>query len=336
MNNEDKSQNLRSLKAEYREQGKAQRGYRTLKALINKKDDEGIAWLLRNHTEEAVYEKELIQRFEIDSLIEFYNLAFIGIQAGYIPENFNKELHDEIIEILGQIYVKPYYKDYYPYFLSRVVLRYTEKGRYNQIAESDLAKNIYFSFLSQVKIIRNDKDIERFMGVLDHVTYEGEYDLQDLLDSLKEPKTLASVLRRKQRKDELDRAIWGFIKYTGLLGEFSFLLDQSEPFPLFQSAMWHYHGYYFDRLNKTMNKFFTKAFASLGVAIVSNIEVNYEFKELDEEERVFFSAENQRKKAIETLNKTQSNVLKVLNPKYKISIVDYYNNLGPLIKQPQF
>ncbi|MGO8056224.1 hypothetical protein, partial [Rhizobium leguminosarum] len=74
----------------------AAKGYKKLSKLIKNKEFEEIAELLRDHKEGAVYEKELKQRFEIDTLIEFYNLLLIAALAGYIPAEFEDALIDEI------------------------------------------------------------------------------------------------------------------------------------------------------------------------------------------------------------------------------------------------
>src|SRR5688572_14842671 len=121
---EDLTRNLFSLKAEYRDKGKALRGYDNIMSFIRDNKQEELAWLLRDHSTVGVYGKELVERFEIDSLIEFYNILLIAVLAGYIPPRLNEELNKEITTILSHPSVKPYYQEFYPYKLTDYTLQY--------------------------------------------------------------------------------------------------------------------------------------------------------------------------------------------------------------------
>jgi hypothetical protein len=255
------NRNLESLIAEFRDKGKAVRGLKNIKNFINTNRNKALANLLRFHSPNGVYGAELVQRFEIDALIEFYNLLMIAAFAGYIPGKLNEALKKEIIETLGHDSVRPYYEKYYEYKMTEFTLEYVKKNKPCIQEANVLTLRIFNEFVSLNRMLKKDRDLERFLGMLDYVSY-GDDSIEEVIEILSSYKKLNKTFTTKN-KSEAQSAVWGFVKYTAFLSQLRDLLQVSEKYPLLQSSLWMFHGYYFDRMNTEMKDFFEKAFHNL-------------------------------------------------------------------------
>ena len=94
---ENKNRNFLSLKAEFRDKGKAVRGYNNIRGFIQKDQKAELSHLLRFHYPLGVYGPELVERFEIDTLFQYYCLLLPAIFSGYIPGTLDKDTIEEII-----------------------------------------------------------------------------------------------------------------------------------------------------------------------------------------------------------------------------------------------
>jgi hypothetical protein len=259
--------NLHSLKAEFRYKGKADRGFNTVSELINAKEDEKLARLLRYHGGEGVYGEELKKRFEFDMLLEFYNLLLIGALAGYIPPEFDEEMREEMKLILSHRAVSNYYTHYYPYKLTEYSLAYVRSGKWVEATPSNISLNAFNNFISLNRMLKRDKELERFTNMLDHVSY-GDDNIDEVNAILSSYSRLNAAITSKQKSAD-EQAVWGFFKYSAFLSQLKEVLQSVEEYPLLQSGMWLYHGYFFDRMNAKMKSFFNLAFENIREAISS-------------------------------------------------------------------
>jgi hypothetical protein len=319
---ENLERNLRSLKSEYHDKGKAFRGYNNIFSYIDNKKNKELDWLLRNHVGQPVYGQELIERFEIDALIEFYNLLLIGAVAGYIPSNFGDELNTEIVTVLSHPSVQPYYQTYYPYKITEYTLQYASSGRFFEQQPTITSISSFHDFLSQNRTLKTDKDLERFIGMLDHVWYNDET-IDDIIKVLSSYPELNKAITAKE-KHEKEKGVWGFFKYTVFLSQFKELLMETDS-PLMQSAMWLFHGYYFDRMNIKMKSFFNQAFDNIETALTNpklftniaselygeNVPEGFDEKELEE----YASA---------AVEQSRQDVLFVLNEEWKVPLKNFF------------
>jgi hypothetical protein len=258
--------NLLSLTAELFDKGKAKRGYDIINLYIETGKDKELAYLLRDHNVESVYGEELIKRFEIDTLLEFYNLLFIAAVTGYVPYNLNKDLNDQVIKVLSHPSVKPYYETYYPYRLVEYTLKYVTTPKPIPQASSSLFLAAFSDFLSINRMLRRDKDIEVFRNLLDFVWYDDDVNLNSVIKILSSAEAINKAITAKEKNAE-SKAIWGFFKYTAFISQFRELLQSIEENKLLQSVMWMFHGYYLERMNKQMKDFFTLAFKNMEDAL---------------------------------------------------------------------
>jgi hypothetical protein len=320
----DLERNLSSLSAEFYSKGKPARGRKVVWDLIHRKKDKALAHLLRDHTEESVYGDELIKRFEFDALIEFYNLLLVGVFSGYIPPQLNEELLNEIDTMLRHRSVRPYYNAYYKYKLTDYTLRYFTKHAKGREMKFESHLNTFNVFITLNRMLKNDKDIERFLGMLDHVSY-GDHALDDVIDTLSNSLKLSKIISGKKTSNEA-KAVWGFFKYTSFLSQFRELLESRDDSPLLQSAMWYYHGYYFDRMNTTMRSMFKKAFKNIAAAVSDPVTFRNMAEELYGQKTDFddIKIDDIRRIAEAIVEKSQGDVAFILDKKWKSPMTDFF------------
>jgi len=281
--------------------------------------------LLRDHHIEGVYGAELTKRFEIDTLVEFYNLLLVGAKAGFISPAFDKELTTEIQIILSHPSVIPYYKKHYPYKLTEYTRQYVNEKKYFESIDNDSYLCCFTDFISLNRMLECDKDIEMFLDMLDFVLY-GEESIDEVIGILSSYPKLSKALTAKTGGDK-SRLVWGFFKYTAFLSQFKELIGSIENNPLLQSAMWLYHGYFFDRMNTKMKSLFDKAFQNIEKALISpevfsNIAVEVYGKKIPKD---FDENEIQQYSHL-IIQKSKEDILFVLDPKWKNAMEKYFED----------
>lgn len=258
---ENLNRNLTSLKAEFRDKGKATRGFENVMRFIEHKKSKELGYLLRFHDPIGVYGKELVERFEIDALIEYYNLLIIAVFSGYVPSPLDKSTANEIIIVLNHPSVIPYYKTYYKYEMVSYTLQFALENRLFGQEGNSVTISAFNEFISLNRQLKRDKDLERFIGMLDFVWYNHET-INDVIEILSSYSKLNETFTNKE-KSEADRGVWGFVKYSVFLSQLKEILLATNEYPIFQSSMWMFHGYYFERMNDKMKLIFNTVFENL-------------------------------------------------------------------------
>ena len=270
--------NLAILTQEYRETGRAAKGYKKLHAAILAGKEKWLANILRHHleTKEGVYlESEMDFRDETDYLIKFYSLLEVAMLAGFIPSRLPEHLRKEVITILDNPFVKKYYTINYPLLLPQVILKAALKNKAqkicgNQTGFRDLLLTDY----------KEDDDVEAFLALLDGFSYYGKNidDFNRLLSN----KAMITELLKRPRKDEtlFEKAFWGFIKYSDYMNSYEELLRKCEH-DLFRSAIWHYRSYWFQNMKILMKDKYVEGINNIKelASKVSFTEYRKNFKE---------------------------------------------------------
>jgi hypothetical protein len=317
--------NLHSLKAEFRDKGDAAKGHKTLMKFIESNQDKELAYLLRNHEEGAVYDVELIQRFEIDTLLETYNLLLIAILAGYVPPELDEHLSDEITTILSHPSVKPYFKKYYRYKLTEYTLQYVSGKKYFTEIEPDSNISALNAFIALNRMLDHDEDLEVFMAMLDFVQY-GNDSLDDVIEILSSYEKLNHAFTAKHKTEEI-KSVWGFFKYTTFLSQLREVIESVDDNPLLQSAMWLYHGYHLDRLNSKMRSLFTTAFRNLSKVLASPAVFKNLTSEFSGHDKANDYDEAELKETANMIvQKSKEDVLFILDPKWKLPMKKYFEH----------
>ncbi|MDX2068138.1 MAG: hypothetical protein SFV55_06905 [Haliscomenobacter sp.] len=316
--------NLQSLVAEFRNRGKASKGFNHLIPLIANQEIDKLDYLLRYHDPISVYKEELIKRFEIDTLIEFYNLLLIAALTGYIPNDFTPELRNEIVTILNHKSVKTYYEVNYPDLIISCTSCYVANKKWFEPQDSPKIQLLFNQFASLNRAIKNDEDIERFLGMLDFVLY-GENGLNQLKATLLSVEKTREILNNSPESN-ISMGIRGFIKYAGFMGQLRELMQSAEGHLLIQSGMWLFHGYYLNRLNIQMKSFFDEVFENIKKSLIDTrydvlkdqqLNINTEEAYMDKEVIEHLNA---------SLNDARDDAEYILNIKWAKPFEDYFFN----------
>ncbi len=319
-----RNRNLQSLVAEFRDSGMAIKGFKNITKHLTSNKQEELAYLLRHHSEGTVYMTELEKRFEIDTLIEFYNLLLVAALAGYIPAKFEDELTNEIVTVLGNKSVIPYYKKNYPYKMTGFTYNYAKHKKWFKETGNENTINLFNEFAALNRVIKKDEDTTAFMNMLDFVSF-GNDDIDEVNEVLGSFNKLNKTFTAK-RKSATDQAVWGFIKYTVFIGQLKELLMAAESYPLLQSAMWMFHGYYIDRMNKKMKVFYGKALDNLERAlsspqIFSKMGEELFGKNIPED----FDAGELKQYATSAIEESKKDIIYILNKKWSIPLTEYFS-----------
>ena len=247
---EIKKINLEVIAKQYRENGAAAKGFKTLNQLIAADEKVSLKMLLRNHLNSPIETTiEVNERDYIDFLIDYYSILEIGLIANYFPNPLPAEIEKEIEFILKNEFVNQYFTEYYPLVLPEILLKQVSKNSnekyfHHQSVENTTALFDRFLMLNQVK--KSDEDINQFLWFLDD-GWTGGYSINDFWKVLKDPDLIKDKLD-VANNNPLNSSLWGFIKYTQFLADFADLLKDSKEDSLLQSAFWHYQSYWFEHM----------------------------------------------------------------------------------------
>jgi len=318
--------NIATLSQVYRENEMSARGFDIISELRTE-NGEPLKWLLRHHNEGTVYEKELYQRFDIDSLIQYYALLEVAIIAGYVDPQLSESLRQEAILVLNDPWVRKYYGKNYPYVLPSL-LRYSLKQNIHYKPENpDLSKRIFNDFLLANRTIEDDEDVSCFLKMLDYVSF-GDDDLDTLMELLNDPEQLNKVLMKKASSAGKEMALWGFIKYSDFLVRLKTVIQAAEGVPMLQSAIWEYHSYWFRIMAKEMKDFFDTAYDNLTQAIRQTNKPDL-FLDVDdtESEAPDFEFILHQQAMITSVNTAREAVEYLLNTNFSRPLTNYYIEL---------
>lgn len=187
----------------------------------------------------------------VDSLIEFYSLLQIALFANYIDYPLPEKLTNEIDLFLDTSAVRKYYENYYPLLLPYLLLKQIQKNEYyknNIYRESPI---LFDRFLILNQFVKHDEDIQLLLWFFDD-GWIGKYSIKDFLNILKDKTKMLEEYSNKIHP--LNKIMWGFTKYTQFLSDYADLIRDCHSNPILQSSLWHYHSYWFGRMENKINK----------------------------------------------------------------------------------
>lgn len=216
--------------------------------------------LLRHHQLQGVSDKnEIHLRDSFDSLLAFYSLLEIAILIDFVREPDTDEFWETVQLNLSHTDVRRYYEEHYPLYLPKLLRQRLDREITPKESKHSKTAVLFSAFLSLENRTSWDPDIDIFLRLLDYF-YFGNVRLETLMSVLmKKEEFMRRILRAPQERDVLDMALQGFRKFLLFSQELDGLLQQSSEFPLLQSAMWHYHGYWFRAIGKQIESQIQKA-----------------------------------------------------------------------------
>lgn len=320
---ENTDRNYHSLRAEFYEKKMPSQGFELINQLISENKNRELHSLLDHHKKRGYYGLELQQRFCTDELIGYYNLLLLAVFAGFMPRKFNNDLMQEINKIMSDEAVMEYYKIHYPYKLAEYTWKFSfNKMEYNGETNKDSLR-IFNEYISLNRSLKNDEDIDVFLGMLDYVSY-GSYSISDVIESLKSFEKLSEIITSKN-KSVLARGVWGFIKYTSFISQLKTVMESANDFPVLRSAIWLYHEYYFNRLQMKMKSFFNIAFFNLEKTMNNELL----FKEMIEElynQNVpeDFNYKELMDFSIKEISDAKDDITYILDENWSLAMEDYF------------
>lgn len=328
MEKKDSERNITFLIKEFRKKGRALKGYRNLRALILKKETAQLDRLLRNHKKEKINKaEEVIFRDETDYLLKFYSILEIAILLGFIKNDLNEKLNAEIYLILGNESVKKFYAKYYELPLVDILFKSRGYKAFEKLSNNRIS--LFEEFLILVNFLE-DKDIETFLWFIDDggtFTRDGyTYNINSLWDLLRDKDSIGRRLKKIKKRDPLDAALLGFVKYLNFVSSYLKLLRKTDD-ELIQSALWHYQAYWFVRIEEKLSSIFNIAFKNIE-DMMSTITINdfnnsnsdsdlYENSTPQEDYSFWVSESNKQ------MEKTRNDLEEILKRKYSIPLIKF-------------
>jgi|GEM_PF-6536207 len=322
---EHKERNLMSIKAEFHDKGKAVRGFKNIMNFIDSSKEIELKELLRFHVPNEVYGQELIERFEIDALLEYYNLLLVAIFAGYIPGKFDEVSSKELLTIIKHPSVVTYYDKHYKYKMVSYTADFVQKDRCFELEGNSVTISAFNEFISLNRYLKRDKDVELFLGMLDYVWY-GDNKISDVIKILSSEEEINMAFTTEpEKRTKAQRGVWGFLKYTIFLSQLKDLLHSIDGYPLLQSSFWMFHGYFFERMNGEMKNIFQRAFENLEESFSNPLIFKNLIKEMyDGEAPEDFNEIQLIEFAANAIRQSRQDVNYVLDTKWSDPLRDYF------------
>lgn len=247
MGSDLRAENLKTIEASM--SSAAKRGARLLDTLGQEK----LTQLLRSHlVREVTSRSDLSRRFAIDELLEHYSLLEVAAGLRVVPERLSRKTMVQVKAHLGLPTMRRFYEAYYPLILPQM-LRMRAEG--HPIDLGVPKAGLYQAYVGLVEVTRLliGDDIDTFLSFLDDGVWTDskgeEWGLNDTLRALHSPDALARMLRRPEEKwGPNEYALAGLRKFLVFCQEFDNLLQAHDKYPLAQSAMWHFQGYWFEQV----------------------------------------------------------------------------------------
>lgn len=248
-----KEENLFQLRERFASTG-AENAFDEMRLQARERGKFQLKRLLRHHEQEPVTEQvEVDTRDDFDYMLAYYGLIEIAALIELVPDPLPQETLKSASTVLSNKYVQRYYTDHYKLLLPQMLL--ARIAGENTLKEKNGAIPIFGEFL-QIGSQLNDKAVETLLWFLDN-GYNGNHGWETTEKILSDPEETLEALKTPYKEaNDSQRAVSGFGKFMNFAVAFHELLERTENFPYLQSAMWHYHGYWFDKLGgRLRNRF---------------------------------------------------------------------------------
>lgn len=246
--------------------------------------------LLRHHREGTVTGADVDRRDAFDQVLGYYAFMEVAAVASYIPVHLPESYRAAALAFLTNKHVKKYYEDHYPLLLP-MLHRERLRGSWKGSDDEKTSAPCFTSFTELNRIIEEDEDVETFLWFLEDGSID-DYSLEDLLEIVADPARFAEAVGGEADSKGNDAAMWAAIRSeagvtdpdallrrfketpreaspaeSALRGlrtflffarDFDLLLRATEDAPLLQSAMWHYHAYWFDELSDDLGSYLSQ------------------------------------------------------------------------------
>lgn len=247
--------------------------------------------LLRFHGDDPVHGDETTRRASVDELLEYYSLMEVACIAGYVPRRLPADYAAIAISRLANPSVRRYYQEYYPLLLPQLHVQRL-RGRWTRTEAGAATGSLFVAFTSLSRVT-TDPHVDTFLWLLEDGSV-GTTSLEDLLAVLADPVKFAEVLFKGSPEvmqadedvwrvisdaaalsnptellarlqppivelDKAEQSLHGFRKFLLFCRDLNRLLETASDRPLIQSAMWHYHAYWFGEMGRKLRPYLESA-----------------------------------------------------------------------------
>ena len=216
----------------------------------------GLDRLLRHHRDGEVQGPELELRAAIDDLLAFHSVVEVAAILDLLPEPLPRAFAKPALRELEQPAVRRYYEGHYPMPLPGLLRQRLRGEQQRKEWGAALPLDSFNRFISLSDRVDADVGVKLFLSLLDDFTWTTPTE-QDpvtwgrLLAILGDrEKLLPRLAVPGAERGIVERALYGFGGFLTFAFLFHTFLEAHAGAPLFQSAAWHYHAYWFQKLRE--------------------------------------------------------------------------------------
>ena len=211
--------------------------------------------LLRHHEEKEISDGETWTRDDFDFLIAFFAMVEVARLSRFVSDRLPPTHLRQARMVLATPAVRTYYEDNYPLFLPQAHLLFAEGNRISpDEGVAPEGARLFARFFALSQPLEMGDSLETILWFLDGGARDG-YDIDDVLEVIASPRDFVEYVsdRADDYEDDelgtLAAAVQGLVEFLRFIPTFHRLLEDAEPYPMLQSAFWHYHGYWFQQLS---------------------------------------------------------------------------------------
>jgi hypothetical protein len=154
-------------------------GKKRIDHYLTKNDAEGLAHLLRHHTEEEIEDAETWHRDEVDYFLEYFSILSLGHITGYLSYNDLEEAKVDVAFYLGNAAIKRYYYVNYPLLLPQFLLETILEERPLTNLKKNKKRDLLFHQFHTLNQTIDNNDVNQFLWFMDGGINDG-MDVDDL------------------------------------------------------------------------------------------------------------------------------------------------------------
>jgi hypothetical protein len=245
----DGSRVLRTLLRENLEaRAPAKRAFEHLNAHLSAPNTGEMERVLRDHRRKGAgvkLRKELDLRQGYDELVELYMLLEVALRCRVLSVDDAPAFFERCQAQLNQPQFLAYYTQHYPEPLAQALrLRLT-----NGADGSTAAPWEFERFLATVDTFRSDPDILALRWILDDGSWSDGSNLHTVLDLLLDCDAARAALS-DESPSQGERALRGIFEISAFCDRQLELLAHAQTNAQLSAWLWHYHGYWYERLRR--------------------------------------------------------------------------------------
>lgn len=225
-------------------------------------------------------DKELVTvtfnpRNVIENILEHYGLLFIGALSNFFPRDLDESIVEEIKRFLELEPVNTFYEETHRHFFPNAIMAYcfaiSNGKEIDYVKPLKNNEDFFNEFIVLNRSIKNNRHVQTFLSIFSN---NDEIDIGLILSVLNSPDAIELAFRvdplEESRSVGIKSAAIGAIDFSSFMMRLYNLIIRAKAYPILQSAMWHYYGYYFETMGLKLIDFYIDAFEGLRSMLAKN------------------------------------------------------------------